>query len=279
MAPGARPSPARQEVESPGSPGRFDQSGSSGETPASRSAKPTIVPTAPPCRNRNGRVRSRSVQLEQLASCWTQPSAPARRRSRSHGEASRQLDTSRTLHAQLSGARQAGTRHQPGPVPGRPPKADSLASHACRDQALRSQAAELHHAFPRRQSTRQKFHCCAPPTEWTERTVPGHQADLARRLRLAIATQCGWHIGASRACRISSASSYVVLDWRVRGHNKSPPVRGPRFWPVRGPRSPDAQRGWSAVVGVGQVDGHGELLEAMGLDEFLLGRCPGGERE
>ena len=37
--------------------------------------------------------------------------------------------------------------------------------------------------------------------------------------------------------------------------------------------------GWSAVVGVRQVDGHGELLKATGLDELLLLQCPGGERE
>ena len=44
-------------------------------------------------------------------------------------------------------------------------------------------------------------------------------------------------------------------------------------------RAPNAQRGPSAVVGVRQVDSQGELLKAIGLDELLLCRCPGGECE
>ncbi len=43
--------------------------------------------------------------------------------------------------------------------------------------------------------------------------------------------------------------------------------------------APNAQRGRSAVVRVRQVDGHGELLKAIGLDELLLCRCPGGKCE
>ena len=41
--------------------------------------------------------------------------------------------------------------------------------------------------------------------------------------------------------------------------------------------APDSQRGWSVVIGVRQVDGNDVLLKAVGLDEFLLCRCPGGE--
>jgi hypothetical protein len=41
--------------------------------------------------------------------------------------------------------------------------------------------------------------------------------------------------------------------------------------------APNSQRGWSAVVGIRQVDGDGVLLEVVGLDELLLGQCPGGE--
>lgn len=55
-----------------------------------------------------------------------------------------------------------------------------------------------------------------------------------------------------------------------RHERPAPPWTG---WPR------DSQRGWSAGVRVGQVDRQGELLEAIGLDEFLLCRCPGGEGE
>ena len=83
------------------------------------------------------------------------------------------------------------------------------------------------------------------------RTLPSFTADLVSRRHIV----------------------HVICETRgcpKRHERPAPPWTG---WPR------DSQRGWSAGVRVGKVDRQSELLEAIGLDEFLLCRCPGGEGE
>ena len=79
-----------------------------------------------------------------------------------------------------------------------------------------------------------------------------------------------WAAAASRVNSLSAlngSGSLVLDDAHFGGASLATAMPSP------------AAQSWSAVIRVRQVDGNGELLKAVGLDELLLVRCPGGERE
>ena len=103
----------------------------------------------------------------------------------------------------------------------------------------------------------------------------------------------GWTVLAINAQLLGSGLEAEAAQWswleeqagRRRGHQ---PVALITHKPVTAPRTELAaappHRFWpsparSALIGVRQIDGHGELLKAIGFDELRPCRCPGGERE